>query len=225
MARAIKAVVFDIIETCFSLEPQRAAMAEAGFSPGAFDIWFARSLRDGFALAASGSFARFRDVLAFNLDELAAQEALVLSSERRDALLAGFAKLPPHSDTVPAYTLLHEAGFRLFALSNGATAGTSALLSNAGIDGLVEKIFSVEDWDAFKPQPEIYQRAVAAAELHPGEAVMAAAHAWDVHGAKEAGLKGAFVARGQRYPAFMTAPDFTGETLADVVQQIVRARA
>lgn len=225
MPQKIKGAVFDIIETCFSLEPQRAAMAEAGFSSNAFDIWFARSLRDGFALAATPAFTKFRNVLAFNLDELAAQEAIDLSSERRDALLAGFAKLPPYEDTAPAYRLLHEAGFRLLALSNGAAAGTKALLTGAGIDDLVEHVFSVEDWDAFKPQAEIYQRAVTAAKLHPGEAVMVAAHAWDVHGAKEAGLKGAFVARGRRYPTYMAAPDFKGETLLDVAQEIVATKA
>jgi len=219
MAREIKAVIFDIIETCFSAAPLRAALTGAGFSAAAFDIWFARSLRDGFALAAAGSFAGFRDILAFNLDELAARQSVDLAAARRDALIAQFARLPPHADTAAAYRLLHGAGFRIFALSNGAAAGTEALLAGAGLAELVEEVFSVDDWRVFKPRPEVYGRAVAAAKLSPGQAALIAAHAWDVHGAKRAGLKAGFVARGQAYPAFMAAPDFSAETLLAVARQ------
>jgi len=43
-----------------------------------------------------------------------------------------------------------------------------------------------------------------------------ATHAWDVHGAKCAGLLTGFVARGQGFPATMAAPDIVGQSLADV---------
>jgi len=45
---------------------------------------------------------------------------------------------------------------------------------------------------------------------------LVATHAWNVHGAKRAGLMGGFVARGQIIPATMALPDVVGEDLAEV---------
>ena len=47
-----------------------------------------------------------------------------------------------------------------------------------------------------------------------------ATHAWDVHGAKCAGLLTGFVARGQSFPATMAAPDILGQSLAEVASRI-----
>ena len=54
----------------------------------------------------------------------------------------------------------------------------------------------------------------------PAELALVATHAWDVHGAKCAGLFTGFVARGQSFPATMAAPDIVGQSLAEVANRI-----
>lgn len=218
MAARVEAVVFDIIETCFSLEPLRGALAGAGLPEETLGVWFSSSLRDGFAMAATDSFAPFRDILGFNLEETARRHGVALGEEARDGVLAHFARLPPHADTVKAYRALADAGVRIIALSNGAAAGTRALLEGAGIAALVETVLSVEGIKAFKPRKEVYRFAAREAGLKPESMAMIATHAWDVHGAARAGLQGGFVARGQAYPAWMAQPAFIGETLLEVAQ-------
>lgn len=55
-------VLFNVNETLSDLEPLRARFEEVG-APGALlETWFARTLRDGFALTAAGAYADFRTV-------------------------------------------------------------------------------------------------------------------------------------------------------------------
>ena len=72
----VKVVVFDIIETVFSLEPVRHGLASAGFDPLDLETWFAFGLRDAFALNATGDFVPFKEVLDEALEQLAAIRGL-----------------------------------------------------------------------------------------------------------------------------------------------------
>ncbi len=49
-------VAFDVLETLFSLEPMRAKLIGLGLPAEALELWFARLLRNAFALDASGTF-------------------------------------------------------------------------------------------------------------------------------------------------------------------------
>lgn len=53
----LDAVVFDVNETLFSLRRMGPAFAVAGLDPGLVPLWFARLLRDGFALTAMGGMS------------------------------------------------------------------------------------------------------------------------------------------------------------------------
>ncbi len=54
------------------------------------------------------------------------------------------------------------------------------------------------------------------------QVALVAAHAWDTHGAKAAGLLTAFVSRGIPYPAVMIPPDIEGQELIDVARELVK---
>jgi 2-haloacid dehalogenase len=49
---------------------------------------------------------------------------------------------------------------------------------------------------------------------------LVAAHPWDVHGAKCAGLIGAFVARGHAFPPFLQGPDVKAPSLLEVARRL-----
>ena len=53
------------------------------------------------------------------------------------------------------------------------------------------------------------------------QVVLVAVHPWDCNGAKAAGLKAAFIARkGEHYPEFFAAPDYSARCLEDLAQQL-----
>jgi 2-haloacid dehalogenase len=216
-----KIVAFDIIETTFSLELIRERLVALGLPPKALELWFAIGLRDAFALGSSGGFAPFKSVLENALDQVLFLHGLAVSSEQKQHVIAGMTELAPQPDAPEAFQVLRDAGIRIFALSNGAKASTKALLEKARLDAFVERIVSVDDVKRSKPRPEVYLYA-AEAGIAPGEMALVASHAWDVHGAKSAGLMGGFVARGQSYPSVMKPPDVTGQTLSDVARGLAR---
>lgn len=215
-----KAVAFDVIGTTFSLEPIRAALTHVGFPGYVLEVWFARTLRDAFALAATETFSPFRALFDANLDELARVHSIEIGAEQKEQVLDQFATLPAHPDAMEAFQLLKEAGVRIFALSNGARAASEKLLQKAGLATFVERVISVDDIRIFKPHREIYLHAAQLAGIAPSEMALVATHAWDVHGAKHAGLMAGFVARGQKFPATMQAPDVIGASLLDVARAL-----
>ena len=214
-------VAFDVIETTFSLESLGPKLAGAGLSADLLPVWFARTLRDGFALAATNTYAPFSRVAGGVLEDLAREHGQDLSTDQVREVLTGFGTLSPHEDARAAFQALKDAGIRIITLSNGAAATTRTLLQNAGLDHFIEQVLSIDDVRAFKPRAEVYHHAASAAGVDPGSMALVATHAWDVHGAKAAGLVTGFVARGQVFPATMLAPDVQGESLSAVVSGLL----
>ena len=62
-----RAVIFDIIRTCFSLDKLRKRLVELGVLPHALELWFAQTLRDAFALPHAGSYRPLKEVLEAEL--------------------------------------------------------------------------------------------------------------------------------------------------------------
>ncbi len=118
---------------------------------------------------------------------------------------------------------LGPPGSGFVALSNGAAAATEALLRSAGLDEFVEQVISVEEVKLSKPRREVYLHTAKATGMAPGDLALVATHAWDVHGAKAAGLVAGFVSRGQPYPTTMFPPDFTGQELIDTARILAAA--
>jgi 2-haloacid dehalogenase len=214
-------VAFDIIETCFDLTPLGQRLQDIGLPDSILSLWFNRSLRDLFALAATDTYRPFRDILDANLGALSSIHGRTLGDEDRQHVLSGFAVLPPHPDTAAAFRRLHECGVRIVALSNGAAAATEKLLEHAGIRPLVEHVVSIDMIGLPKPCKEVYLRAADLCGEKPERLALVAAHPWDLHGAARAGFITAYVARQERFPDIFKAPDVEADTLEIVVERIL----
>lgn len=214
-------LLFDVIETVFSLDALRAALPAAGLRADDLETVFAVTLRQAFALASAGGYAPFPDILRASLDEVLVKRGMQADAAARDAVVAAMQRLDPQPDAREAFETARRAGLEVQALSNGAQAASEALLERAGLRDLVAGVHSVEAARSYKPDRRVYESALQVMSREPSDVMMVAAHAWDCHGAKRAGLRTSFVARGLIYPGFFEAPDIVGETLSDVVRQAV----
>jgi len=211
-------VVFDVNETLSDVTALGARFADVGAPESLAALWFASVLRDGFALTAVRSAARFADIGAEQLRTLLPRAGVTGDLDGAvEHVLSGFSSLPLHPDVGPAVRALHDQGLRLVTLSNGAASVAESLLGSAGLRDLFEHVLSVEDAGAWKPAPAAYafagQRCGVAAE----EMVLVAVHPWDVDGAARAGLRTAWVNRdGGHYPAYASAPTYTVTSLEDL---------
>lgn len=210
-----------MIETVFSLEAVGTLLRAAGLGDDGVDRWFPRFLRDGIALAASGDFRPFRAVAESSLRDALRSAGADASDGIVDTVLEGFAELDAYDDVRPALEFLRDRSIRVMTLSNGSAASTRALLDRASLSPLVAGALSADEVRLWKPRPEPYLHACAAAGLPPDRVALVAVHAWDIQGAAFAGLVTGWCARLEReYSPLFRTPDATGETLLDVVRAL-----
>ncbi|GAA4873688.1 haloacid dehalogenase type II [Serinicoccus chungangensis] len=215
-------LLFDVNETLSDMSPMADRFVEVGAPAAMATTWFASLLRDGFALTAAGDNPRFADVGRAVLRPMLARE--LRHSEVEGAVehvLGGFGRLALHPDVEAGVRRLHDAGVRMVTLSNGSTAVAQGLLERAGLLDCVEGLLTVEDAPRWKPAPESYAYALEVCRVAPADAMLVAVHPWDLHGARAAGLRTAWVERGTaRYPGHMAAPELTASGIDDLARQL-----
>jgi 2-haloacid dehalogenase len=213
-----RGISFDVIETLFSLEPVGIALSAVGLDQFGLDRFFTRVLRDGFVLAATGTYRPFRDVADAALSSLAPS----LTPAERDQVLQAFGRLDAHPDARPALEHASRAGVPVAALTNGSAAVTTALLDRAGLRALVTRVISIDEVHQWKPAPAVYRHAAEAMGVEPARLAHVAVHAWDLHGAHHAGLITGWASRLEgTLPATFTPPDVTEADLVGVVDRLL----
>ncbi|HWJ31086.1 MAG TPA: haloacid dehalogenase type II [Gaiellaceae bacterium] len=217
-------VLFDVNETLSNLEPLRSRFEDVGAPGELLEVWFASTLRDGFALTASGAYSDFRTVAVGVLTGLLAQIDTLGDDpgEAAEHVVSGFGELDVHPDIEQGMRKLSDAGVRMATLTNGSAEVAKKLLERAGLTELVEGRLSVEAVKRWKPAPEPYLYAARELGVPPDECALIAVHPWDIDGAKRAGLRGAWLNRTRsRYPSFFRRPDASGETLGGLANALV----
>src|SRR5258708_24907928 len=114
-------------------------------------------------------------------------------------------------------------GCGVIPLPNGAVEVTRRLFDRAGLTPLVERMITTAEVGHWKPRREVYLHAASIMGVEPQKLALVAAHPWDTHGAKRAGLITGFVARGKPYPSAMAPPDAAGATLTEVASRLIGA--
>lgn len=105
-------------------------------------------------------------------------------------------RLDPWPDAVEGLARLKRK-YVLAALSNGNVGLMVNLARHAGLPWDV--ILGAEIAGAYKPQPEVYDRAAGLLDLAPGQCMMVAAHAADLQAARRRGFRTAFVPRPEEW--------------------------
>jgi 2-haloacid dehalogenase len=217
MSRRPAVVAFDVMETLASLEPLRARLTETGQPPGLLEAWYTRTLRDGMALSATGDYAGFAEVADAALRGLT---HYTISDDQVAYVMAGFDELPAFPDALPAVTQLAEAGLRVACLTNGSASFTSSFVERAGLH--VDRIISVGEVYRWKPASVVYLYAAEVLGVSPDRLALVAAHDWDCHGAKRAGLTAGWVSRkAGGFGVPFAPPDVRGEDLTEVAAKLL----
>lgn len=214
---------FDMLGTFFSLESLRPRLTALGAPPHALELWFASALRDFFATSLAGDYAPVRAVLEASLPRTLAELGVDGTAEGpTDPVLAGLSELEPAPGALEACELLRGKGWTLLALTNGGEDATRSLLERAGLLGHFTAVLSTDAVRVSKPHPRVYAQATSRAE---GEPWMVAAHAWDLQGARRAGMRCAWVSRKEkRWLATFPPPDAQGEDLAAAARAMLGVR-
>ncbi|NNN03009.1 MAG: HAD family hydrolase [Acidimicrobiaceae bacterium] len=215
-------VICDVNETLIDFSGLGPSFELAGLSPSAVPWWFATLLRDGFAVNLTGGSVGFVDLGRRALREIAHLSRVEISDAVIQSVLDSIAHLGVHPDVVPALRTLLGAGIPVVALTNGSAELARSILARAGVPVEEMDVVGALDVGGWKPLLEPYRSVVHEAGVNPRRTVMVAAHPWDLHGAEQAGLLGAYVDRaGAGYPSFMEPPTATARDLVELVDIIV----
>jgi 2-haloacid dehalogenase len=190
-----RTIVFDVNETLLDLSPLESQF-EAWFGDGrVMREWFAQLVLYSQSLTLAGRYVDFAEIAVAVLGMVARIHDRELPDGAAETLKSTIGSLPAHSDVESALSQLRDAGYRLVTLTNSGAEAQRRQLDRAGIAHLFDAQFSVEAVRAFKPALSTYASVAAALNERPTDMIMIACHAWDIIGARAAGLETGFVAR------------------------------
>ena len=217
-----RVVIFDVLGTLFSLDAVRAKLADAGAPPAALEAWFERTLHGALTLTTVGEFRPFRDVARAALQTTLAQ--LELDVAQAEEILGGLSEVQPHDDAAAALERLAGEDVRIVALTNSGAQQTEEILEQAKLRDRFERVFSVAEVGAYKPDRRPYEHVLDELGVAANEATLIAAHAWDVVGAGAAGLAAIWIDRLERRWPLPVAESPRAASLAHAVEMVLSQR-
>ena len=214
-------LLFDVNETLLDLKPLARRINTTLSNNLAFDLWFSSLLHYSLVETTTGNHEDFSKIAKATFEMTALKFKKVVPEEEIESILGLIKKLPPHPDTVEALQILKQRGFRLAALTNGNPTVAQEQLAFAEINPFFECVFSVDEVREFKPHSKPYLFVLDQLKVKSQEALLIAAHGWDITGAQRAGLQTAFIARDGKfkYP-IAEAPTYDCKNLNELVKRL-----
>ncbi|WP_338813397.1 haloacid dehalogenase type II [Bernardetia sp. Wsw4-3y2] len=214
-----KVLFFDVNETLLDLTQMKKQVGEAlNGRQDLLSLWFTTMLQYSLVTTASGQYEHFGNIGAAALQMVGANNNITISeSEAREVIVNALRGLPAHPEVKEALAQLKKDGYKLVSFTNLSNAGVKKQFESAGLTEYFDERLSVEDVGKFKPFRDTYEWGARKMGIKSNEAMLIAAHGWDVAGALWAGWRAAFISRpGQQL--FPLAPET--EIVAPNLQKI-----
>ncbi|WKD48750.1 haloacid dehalogenase type II [Microbulbifer spongiae] len=215
-----KVIIFDVNETLLDLEPVRRSVAKIlGEREDLLPLWFTTMLHYSLVETLSDTYHDFGEIGTAALMMVAETQGIKLTyAQAKNAIVTPLGSLPPHADVAPGLATLSKGDYKIVSLTNSSFKGVEKQLKHAGLSDFFDKSYSVEAIRKYKPHPDTYRLVLKDLGVQPAEAMMVAAHAWDLMGAKNVGLQTVFVARpGKPLYPFMSKPDHVVKNLQEMI--------
>jgi 2-haloacid dehalogenase len=212
----VKACVFDAYGTLFDVHSAVGRfLSRLGAKADAVSTtWRVKQLEYTWLRSLMGRHADFWQVTGEALD-YALSSCGVGDQDLRQGLMEAYLQLDCFPEAPEILSRLKTAEVPLAILSNGSPKMLTAAVKAAGLEGLLDGVFSVEEVGVFKPDPRVYRLAVDRLGLEAGQILFLSSNSWDVAGAASFGLRVAWVNRlGQVPERLPFGPDTEIGTLA-----------
>ena len=192
-----KVLFFDVNETLLDLTQMKQQVGEAlNGREDLLSLWFTTMLQYSLVTSASGQYEHFGNIGAATLQMVAANNNITISENKaREIILNALRGLPAHPEVKGALNQLKENGYKLVSFTNSSNQGVKKQFESAGLTQYFDERLSVEEVGKFKPFRETYEWGARKMGIKPNEAMLIAAHGWDVAGALWAGWRAAFISR------------------------------
>jgi 2-haloacid dehalogenase len=190
------AYVFDAYGTLFDVHAAVRKHAGAMGPDGqAFsDLWRAKQLEYSWIRTLMGHHTDFWALTEQSLDYAFARFP---SADRtlKAALLDAYWHLDCYPEVPSVLKHLKDHGARIAILSNGTPQMLQSAVKKAGLDLIIDDIFSVESVKAFKTAPAVYDMVTTTYRLYPGAVSFQSSNRWDIAGATKFGFRTVWINR------------------------------
>ncbi len=218
----LQVILFDVNETLLDMAPLKKKINSLLNSSKGFRIWFGMLLQYSLVDNCTNNYHDFSAIADAALDMAAkALKAEIDQKEKKEALQT-IKELSAYDDVPKGLQLLKENGFRLATLTNSPATTLSAQLQHAKLTEYFEATLSVDAIRKYKPDLETYKWAAKQLSANVSDAMLVAAHGWDIAGALQAGMQAAFIEReGQSLYPLSPKPAFIGKDLVEIANKII----
>lgn len=188
--QGVSACVFDAYGTLFDFNTAAAgARDELGDDwQKLSDLWRLKQLQYTWLRGLGGHHAEFWQVTGDALDFALAQ-LKIDQPGLRARLMDLYLRLGAYPEVPAMLSTLKARGMKLAILSNGSPTMLSAVVRNAGLEGVFDAVLSVEEVGVFKPHPSVYALAAQRLQLAPERICFLSSNGWDAYSAKAYGFR------------------------------------
>lgn len=220
-----KVIFFDVNETLLNLSNVANSVTKAlGGRDDLVSTWFTTMLHYSLVSNAINDYHHFGEIGVAALQLVAKKNQIPLSKKQAQvAIQVPFRDLQPHNDVIAGLKRFQEMGIPLVTLTNSSDAGIASQLKNAQSTSFFDHSLTVQHLQIYKPDLRVYQWALDKMQIKANEAMLIAAHAWDIAGAAEAGMQTGFVARpGKHQFALAKKADYVAPDLIQLADKILK---
>lgn len=194
--KPISAYVFDAYGTLFDVHAAVRRHA-SGMGPEALRlsvIWREKQLEYSWTRALMDRYVDF-----WALTEQALDTAFSIvgmeNPELRRKLLDAYWKLDCYPEVPTVLKRLKDEGHRLAILSNGSPQMLEAAVRAAGIEDLLDEVFSTDLLRTYKTRQDVYELVTNQFRIYPETVSFQSSNRWDIAGASAFGFRTVWVNR------------------------------
>ncbi|KAJ5177098.1 haloacid dehalogenase [Penicillium canariense] len=198
----VKAVFFDFMGTCLDWHSSVVRSLPPSI-PGVDASQFALEWRKQYFIANNQRYIEGLEPEDIDLTLARVLEAVLdqfpdvkshIDTQAKKRLVEAWHSQPAWSEVQRAIQSVREdLGLEVFVHANGTTRLQLDLTRSSGLR--FHMLFSSELLGVYKPSPDAYQKALQLVKLPPEEVVLVAAHAYDLRGAQNVGMKTIYIHR------------------------------
>jgi 2-haloacid dehalogenase len=217
-------LAFDVYGTLIDTHGVIVALEKhvGGKAPEFSRTWREKQLEYSFRRGLMQNYENFAVCTSNALDYTSSYLKAPLSHKDKQDLLELYKVLPAFADVEEGLARAREAGFRIFAFSNGSADAVEGLLNNACIKEYFMGVISVDEMKSYKPNPAVYCHFLRRAGAVGADAWLVSSNPFDVIGAISSGMRAAWVKRSPDavFDPWGIEPTLTVDSLLDLAGQI-----
>lgn len=217
-------ILFDVYETLLNMSEIERRVNALLDSKRGYIIWFELFMQYCFVDNCTVQFNDFTAIGKATMQMAAKRLGRSISTSSVDEILQLLKHAPLQDGVQEGLSQLHDAGFRIAALTNSPQKIVQERMERTGLISYFEEVLSAEHVKKYKPCNEVYEWASKKLNAAPREILLVTAHGWDIAGGANSGMQTAYIKRGENVLySLAPEPKFICKNILDLANKLQMA--